>query len=245
MSNLIQLNNLAGALNDNVDEQERLAAEFLTEAHKDTQIVITRGIRQVVALGLFLQELKEWGKRTGKIPHGQFQKWLEQHCPEVSIRTCKQWMQTSKAVLGLLGLDEAKPVANLGMREVLSLPAEELPAPARKVQEQVWDLVDGRSQHELVLKFKDTQPAPRQHHPPKKSPEELAAEELVAINLKVRDVCQDIHWLIDEGYLRKAGDKERALFEEAKNRMVYELTAIRGESTEKGAKGRKKGRGGK
>lgn len=121
---------------------------------KDMVAEAQNGLRRVVALGIFCFEIKS------KLAHGQFQPWLTAHCPEISLRSLKAYMQLTTGVLekckislkSFLAKGQSLPISHSG--EILSLPDAKVPNEAKPLREKICSLIDGKSQSQLFLEFK-------------------------------------------------------------------------------------------
>jgi hypothetical protein len=112
------------------------------------------GLRRVVALGIFCFEIK------GKLKHGQFQPWLAAHCPEISLRSLKAYMQLTTGVLGkckislkaLLAKGQSLPISHSG--ELLLLSESKVPEEMKSMRDKICSMIDGKTQSQLFFEFK-------------------------------------------------------------------------------------------
>jgi len=138
-------------------------AEQLRSLHTDAQT----GLRRVVAFGLFCFEIK-----MRRLKKGEFGKWLHAHAPEFAREdsktgewkassTLSSWMGITGSVLKKMHLtvgeylDKANS-QNLGIAhggEILLLPEPKVPQSCRKLREEICDIVDGKTAHQLMLEF--------------------------------------------------------------------------------------------
>lgn len=114
------------------------------------------GLRRVVALGLFCIEIKE-----NQLKHGQFQPWLQAHCPDISYRSLAAYMQLTRSVLEKCGFKTLEAyfskVQNLHFchgGEILLLPEHKIPDAAKPIRSLIFEVIDGKSTHQLMLEFK-------------------------------------------------------------------------------------------
>lgn len=150
------------------------SAKFDHKAHADrldelnTQAQAAR--RVDVALGLYCYELKEI-----HLQHGMFGKWLAEHRPHLARKHAEGSWQASnsldaamwmaKSALEVCGYqigDYIKLVQNqipvmagiCDSAQLMLLPAAELPKEFKKLRDEIFDLVDGKSQRQLRAEFK-------------------------------------------------------------------------------------------
>ena len=151
------------------------SAKFNHQEHADRLAELNsqaQAARRVdVALGLYCFELKEI-----HLQYGQFGKWLAEHCPTLAEQhsATKLWqpsgsletaMWMAKSALEVCGykigdyielLQSHIPCAQ-GMcdsRQLMLLDAAKLPKEFQALREQIFDLVDGKSQRQLRSEFK-------------------------------------------------------------------------------------------
>jgi hypothetical protein len=143
-------------LQSNQTFNDTVAAERLQFLYEEARI----GLRRVVALGLFCFEIK------AHIKHGEFQEWLQTHCAGVGFKSLEAYMTLTKNVLEGCGHQISSALGICQGGEILLLADAEVPKESRKLRDQIFDLIDGKTQRQLMLEFKsDRQPA--QHHPRK------------------------------------------------------------------------------
>ena len=150
------------------------SAKFDHKQHADrladlnTQAQAARRID--VALGLYCFELKEI-----HLQYGQFGKWLAEHRPELarqhgsgnwqpsgSLDTAMWMAKSALEVCGYKIGDYIELVQNhfpcvhgkSDSAQLMLLPAAELPKEFKKLRDEIFDLVDGKSQRQLRAEFK-------------------------------------------------------------------------------------------
>lgn len=126
------------------------------------------GMRRVVAFGLLAWEVKL------KVKHGQFGPWLAEHAPKLcrkdsatgspkTTHALESYMALTKGVLETCGLTVGKYLGtvmnspgsgNLGMGRLLLLPEKKVPQEFRSLREKICSTVDGKTQKQLQLEFK-------------------------------------------------------------------------------------------
>ena len=141
-------------------------AKQLNKLFKEAQ----NGMRRVIALGLFAWQVKE-----RQLKHGEFGVWLAQHCPQlatidevtgkgVASRALRGYMDLTKNVLESVGfptiekyLDEAEKFSgqkNLNHGGFLLIADKKVPDAVKPLREKICQLVDGKTQRQLFLEFK-------------------------------------------------------------------------------------------
>jgi hypothetical protein len=108
------------------------------------------GLRRVVALGLFCFKIK------ADLPHGQFQPWLDQHCPDISYRSLASYMQLTDGVLKKCGVSKVQSLHFCHGGEFLLLPDAKVPDEARPLRKKIFEIIDGKTAHQLMLDFKQS-----------------------------------------------------------------------------------------
>jgi hypothetical protein len=71
--------------------------------------------------------------------------WLQKHAPSVAEGTAFRWMKAAKGLMKRAGIDVADRLQSL-----LETPADDLPEPERLKQGELFDLIAGTSQAELL-----------------------------------------------------------------------------------------------
>ena len=131
-----------------------------------------KGLRTVVAFGLLAWEVKEL-----RLKHGQFGPWLAAHVPELTTpdsatgkpkpsRALSGYMELTKGVLDASGFTVEKYLAHISnsqqMRichggKYLLLPDKKLPDAVRPLKEKICSLIDGKTQRQLFMEFKQAE----------------------------------------------------------------------------------------
>jgi hypothetical protein len=162
------LKTLTPTLNDGHD---KATASELLKHYKDAQV----GLRRVIAFGLLAWEIKEL-----KLKHGQFGSWLAANCPSLTTvdavtkkakpsNTLTTYMSLTAGVLETMGFTVEKylnHVSNSPHRGIchggkyLFLADKKLPAEVLSLKEQVTTIVDGKTQRQLFLQFKQAEADP-------------------------------------------------------------------------------------
>jgi len=145
------------------------AAKQLTKLFTDAQT----GMRKIVALGLFAWEMKEQ-----QLKHGEFGPWLAAHAPKLCrlhpesgkpqvSHALHNYMTLTKSVLEAVGIPSISKylgaLSNLPTGEIchhgklLLLPAGKVPADLQPLREKICTLVDGKTQRQLFMEFKQSE----------------------------------------------------------------------------------------
>lgn len=140
--------------------------KHLTKLFSDAQT----GMRRIVALGLFAWEVKEM-----QLDHGEWGPWLAANAPKLcradsitgkpkASHALSNYMDLTKGVLESVGfstvgkyLAEAAKFprgGNLKPGGFLLLPDKKVPAEIKPLREKICTLIDGKTQRQLFLEFK-------------------------------------------------------------------------------------------
>jgi hypothetical protein len=100
----------------------------------------------MIALTAYLSTRGQNSAARGPTAKGQgVDGWLEKHAPTVRRPTAIRWMKAAKGLMKRLGIDVADRLQTL-----LETPADDLPEPERLKQGELFDLIAGTSQAELL-----------------------------------------------------------------------------------------------
>ena len=144
------------------------------------------GLRRVVALGLYCFDLKE-----NHVKHGQFQKWLADHCAEVSYRTVAVYMDLTQAAVERCGFKIGEVIQKCSTLhfchsgQLLLLPEVEMPGEARDLRTRLCELLEGKSIRQLMRELRpDREPgAGVKDRAPMTPEEKVLAEDKQALGL--------------------------------------------------------------
>ena len=82
--------------------------------------------------------------------------WLTEHAPEIHLSSAYRFMELAE------GAAEALKVGKkVDLHLMLTAPDEELGEALRKKRAALWDMVDGKSQRQLLMQFGSSEPASR------------------------------------------------------------------------------------
>lgn len=175
MNSLTTIEGNAEVLNAQAANEQELA-ERITSAWREAREAMAVGLRKVIICGLLMLEAKKFCKR------GELGPWLKKQCPEITWRTAQLWMELTREVCGYIGLlssekfhvslppgemrnhfaFDSSPGKNstleVSLATLLELPQEALPEQAKLVQTKFWNLIDGKSQKELLLALRAKDP---------------------------------------------------------------------------------------
>ncbi len=183
--------------------EETESAAQISQAFAEAKGQMETAIRKVLVCGLMMIDQK------ARCKHGEFGPWLEKHCPEIQWRTAQRWMETSDVVVSISQIRHRVVFASGGeipLFRLLSMPASELPAEGVEIQEKVFSLVDGKTQKQLQLAWKDTEPAKREYHPPVRTPAEIAEDLKRGAEDRVKFLTSSMRLMLDGQDLALAGD---------------------------------------
>lgn len=148
---------------------DEVVAKQLGKFFADAQ----NGMRRIVALGLFAWELKET-----QLKHGEFGAWLEAHAPKLCTpddktgkakpsRALSGYMALTKNVLESVGFPTINKylghISNSQTMRIchdgkfLLLPDKKIPAEVKPLRDKICSLIDGKSQRQLFLEFKQAE----------------------------------------------------------------------------------------
>ena len=194
------------------------------------------GMRRVIALGLFAWQVKET-----QLKHGEFGAWLATHCPKLATldamgkphasRALRGYMELTKNVLEGVGfstiekyLDEAAKFSgnkSLNHGGFLLIADKKVPESVKPLREKICQLVDGKTQRQLFLEFKQ---ADEDDNKPKRGRlkgssgltkemrEKAAARaEQERINELEETVTERIDWLLEIADAKNLGAMESKL----------------------------------
>ncbi len=166
-------------------------AKQITKLYQDAQ----NGMRRVVALGLYCHQVKE------NLPHGEFAKWIEANCNDVSYQSVRAYMLLASNVLEASGLQIASVLTICQGGKALLLPDKKVPADAKSVVSKICDMIDGKSQRQLMVEFREEEAeasatpsaGKRKFHPAKpKSAEEIVDAQTLAAVERVQAIIADL-----------------------------------------------------
>jgi hypothetical protein len=132
-------------------------AVAISAAFASAKAAMDPAMRKVILCGLLMLEQK------ARLKHGQFDPWLKTNCPEIPERTARMYRDIAEAAV-CITLEKKSFVqigndcrfgANFPISKLLQLSAGELPKPVAEIQSRLFELVDGKSQKQLLFDFKD------------------------------------------------------------------------------------------
>lgn len=149
------------------DGHDQATAKQLLKLFTDAQT----GMRRIVALGLYAWEIKEC-----KLKHGEWGSWLAAHCPRLTREdtagkpkasaSLSSYMELTKNVLESVGFTVEKYLKHVSNSQTLGichggkyllLPDKKLSEDARELKEKLCSVVDGKTQRQLFLEFKQAE----------------------------------------------------------------------------------------
>lgn len=162
------------------------------------------GMRRVVAFGLFAWEIKET-----KLKHGQWGAWLQANAPKLarldsvtgkpkSTHACDSYLATTKGVLESVGFKTVgkylETISNSPQGGIchhgkfLLVADKKVPAEMKPLREKIFALIDGKTQKQLFLEFKQAEEGedgePKKKHGRLKGSKGLTKEQREAAKLR-------------------------------------------------------------
>jgi hypothetical protein len=141
------------------------AKQLLTENFGKIHRAFVDATQRAVWLGLFLVEVKERGKTDGSIPHGEFGPWLKRELPETHWDTVCTYMRLARSVAekGEFQISDFLKFAegaNLSVLQIIDADNGSLPPKIRAIRNKIDDIVEGKTQQQLLLdmEFKQAKP---------------------------------------------------------------------------------------
>ena len=116
------------------------AVSLLDENFSEIHTAFLAATERAVWLGMFLNYIKAKGKEDGTIPHGEFGPWLQKHVPKIPKSTITRYMDlaTNACEFGKFQITHFGDFAK----------SRQLPPPIKSV-------VEGKTQQQLFLQFKN------------------------------------------------------------------------------------------
>jgi hypothetical protein len=107
------------------------------------------GLRRVLICGAFLDHI------VSQLPHGQLEKWMQSHAPDLPLRTVRAWRQLYQGVLEICGVKTAA-IAAISSSPValLAAPLDKLHGEALSMREKIEAQIQGKTAKQLFLEFK-------------------------------------------------------------------------------------------
>lgn len=110
------------------------------------------GLRRMLVAGAFIDGLVE------QLPHGQLDRWLQQHVPDLPARTVRRWRTLYQNLLESVGAKRPHVAAiSGGSVELLAAPIESLPEEAREIRAKIDAQIAGKTARQLFLEFKSAE----------------------------------------------------------------------------------------
>lgn len=143
-------------LQEQIEEKNKEVAKKISLACAEANRVLSNALSYAIVAGLMMIERKE------DCPHGEFGPWLEKYCPEIQWRTATRFMNASRsAVAAVLGKAAADQIGHdvqfdgAPLYQILAADPSTLSKEARDVQNQFKDFLQGKTQHQLLLDWKE------------------------------------------------------------------------------------------
>lgn len=117
------------------------------------------GLRRIIIAGLYIDYL------LSQLPHGHLGRWIETHCPDITVRSIQRWRVIAEKVLDHCDPDRTRiGVIRRDPAAILDVPMESVPEPLRDVRVAVDELVAGKSYRQLCFEFKQVEEDGRGGH---------------------------------------------------------------------------------
>lgn len=147
MTNALEKTNGNGAP-DSVETATMIG--LINQLYREAQ----NGLRRVVSFGIYCFHVKN------RLPHGQFERWIEANCPNISYRSSRQYMQMTAGALEHCGINvstflqngSALPFCHPG--EFMTAEEKCVPEGMRALRAKIFELIDGKSTRQLLLEFR-------------------------------------------------------------------------------------------
>jgi hypothetical protein len=130
------------------------AAAELNRDFKQVESLLHDAHKRSAYLGLKFHFIKEKGKGDKSIPHGLFQAWLKQNCPQIPLSSVGYYMTEAKSLCERMGWQISKIWIFETPPHLLLLAAPTDLKPAEKKQQQLLlDLVEGKGKFQRVTTY--------------------------------------------------------------------------------------------
>lgn len=119
------------------------AKHMLLENFQRVHDLFTDATKRAIWMGMFINHIKQRGKEDKSIPHGQFGPWLEANVPQLNRDTVATYMRLATGVCekGKFQISDFPNFARNG-----------------KLPPKIEELVEGKTQQQLFLEFKQADP---------------------------------------------------------------------------------------
>lgn len=144
------------------EKQSRQWGKLAANAISETTSTLTHGVRRAIGTGALMNHICEEGKRLGIIPHGQFGQWLEKHVPQIPWRTIYRWRDLATQTVERLQNCHDGNFDGAGYLAVYraAFGNGNLTKAELALRDKLDDLIQGRTQNQLFLEFKNVEEAP-------------------------------------------------------------------------------------
>lgn len=111
------------------------------------------GVRRIIAAGLYVEKI------AMELPHGQLSRWLEAHCPDVTMRSVSGWRELARGILRAI---EVKPETCFQFEVPLELallnPSMDVPEAVKDTAKKIEGLISNKSARELKFQLRASEP---------------------------------------------------------------------------------------
>lgn len=230
----------APVLKEAIEQKNQEVAQRISHAYAEASRSLSNALGHTICAGLLMIE------RKVDLPHGEFLPWLERYCPEIHRATATRFMNAAQsAVTMVLGPEAAKlqmlhdaTFDGAPLHQILTADPAILTKSARDVQNQFREFLQGKTQHQLLLDWKEIKDKTKERKPPQQPTAEEAAEaERKAADENLTQLAADIELFVLSGTtLQFASDKVLEALLEKGIEMNNRLRATRAEAKSKPAK---------
>ncbi|MFO1459525.1 MAG: hypothetical protein U1G08_08945 [Verrucomicrobiota bacterium] len=131
------------------DGNDQLTAERLRELVAGAR----DGVRRIIAAGLYAEKIAQ------ELPHGQLTRWLEAHCPDVTIRSVRGWRELALGILKAIGANWKQCFRfEVPLELALLNPSLDLPENVKDTVTKIEGLISNKSARELKIQLRASEP---------------------------------------------------------------------------------------
>ncbi len=234
------LQSRAPVLKQEIEAKNQEVAKRISHAYAEANRAMSNALGFAIVAGLMMLERKE------ECPHGEFGPWLAKYCPEIQWRSATNYMNASRsAVAHVLGDAAAKgQIGNdfqfdgTPLYQVLAADPTTLTKESRDVQGRFKDFLQGKTQHQLLLDWKEIREKSKERTPrTEPTADEVASAQARMADESLLTIIGDIDRFVLSGTtLQAASDKVKAALLEKGIEMNARLREASASAKNKGAR---------